>query len=173
VVEERLQQSMPTILGGRRSAVHLILDEVYGTFTTPSFGLAGTAIETLVVHPGVAMINLLQHGSGLLARAFTPVAQRLLMGSPDGAAWPSLYAATSPDVRSGQFIGPAGRNQTSGTPKPVRLGAAADDPDEGAEVLASDYASWITGIRLLVDGGGHLRGLPDYAYYLLPGSNYL
>ncbi|WAP52457.1 SDR family NAD(P)-dependent oxidoreductase [Arthrobacter sp. ATA002] len=37
--------------------------------------------------------------------------------------------------------------------------------------LASDYASWITGVDLLVDGGTHLRGLPDYADHLLGGSS--
>jgi len=36
--------------------------------------------------------------------------------------------------------------------------------------LSSNYASWITGITLLVDGGSHLRGLPDYADYLIPES---
>jgi 3-oxoacyl-[acyl-carrier protein] reductase len=36
--------------------------------------------------------------------------------------------------------------------------------------LASDYAAWITGITILVDGGTHLRGLPDYVDYLLPGK---
>jgi hypothetical protein len=57
--------------------------------------------------------------------------ERLLMGSPEGAAWPSLYAATSPDVHSGAFVGPAGRNQSSGTPKLVRLPRGADDRAEG------------------------------------------
>jgi enoyl-[acyl-carrier-protein] reductase (NADH) len=37
--------------------------------------------------------------------------------------------------------------------------------------LASDYAAWITGVVLLVDGGSALRGLPDYVDYLLPQSN--
>ncbi|WP_461169373.1 SDR family NAD(P)-dependent oxidoreductase [Arthrobacter sp. Z1-15] len=36
--------------------------------------------------------------------------------------------------------------------------------------LASDYAAWITGVDLLVDGGTHLRGLPDYAEHLLGGT---
>ncbi|WP_052851257.1 oxidoreductase [Streptomyces avicenniae] len=95
---------------------------------------AGTPVEALVVHPGSAMTNLQQHGTGRLARLLTPVARRLLMGSPDGAAWPSLYAATSQDVRSGQFIGPAGRDQTSGTPRPTRLPRGAGDPEEGARL---------------------------------------
>jgi NAD(P)-dependent dehydrogenase (short-subunit alcohol dehydrogenase family) len=109
--------------------------------------LAGRPVEAVAVHPGAAMTNLQQHSGGL-ARALTPVARRLLMGSPAGAAWPSLYAATSPDVHSGQFIGPAGRDQTSGTPKPVRLPAGAADPGEGARLWAESER--LTGVAFAV-----------------------
>ena len=96
--------------------------------------LRGTTIDAMVVHPGSAVTNLQRHSAGAIAKALTPLAGRLLMGSPEGAAWPSLYAATSPDVTSGQFIGPAGRDQTSGTPKPVRLPRDADDLDEASRL---------------------------------------
>lgn len=95
---------------------------------------AGTPVKALVIHPGAAMTNLQQHGTGPLARLFTPIAARLLMGSPEGAAWPSLYAATAPDLASGQFIGPAGRDQTSGAPKPANLPKGADDPQAAARL---------------------------------------
>jgi 3-oxoacyl-[acyl-carrier protein] reductase len=49
-----------------------------------------------------------------------------------------------------------------------RMGEPADIA-KAVVFLASDYASWVTGIDLLVDGGSHLRGLPDYVDYLLPG----
>ncbi|WP_233580753.1 SDR family NAD(P)-dependent oxidoreductase [Streptomyces triticirhizae] len=98
---------------------------------------AGSPVEALVVHPGSAMTGLQQHGTGILSRLVTPVAARLLMGSAEGAAWPSLYAATSLHARTGRFIGPAGRDQTSGTPKPARLPRGADDPEEGARLWAA------------------------------------
>jgi NAD(P)-dependent dehydrogenase (short-subunit alcohol dehydrogenase family) len=94
---------------------------------------AGIPVEAIVIHPGAAMTGLQQHGTGLM-RLLNPVVARLAMGSPAGAAWPSIYAATSPDARSGQFIGPAGIDQTSGTPKPVRLPSGADDPAAGARL---------------------------------------
>ena len=56
--------------------------------------------------------------------------ERYMMGTPEGAAWPSLYAATAADVVNGGFYGPAGRVQTSGTPKLLTL--PTDDPAEGA-----------------------------------------
>ncbi|MGW0246684.1 hypothetical protein ACWDYH_08600 [Nocardia goodfellowii] len=82
------------------------------------------------------MTGLQQHGTGALTRLFTPLAARVLMGSAAGAAWPSLYAATSPDVTSGAFIGPARRDQTSGTPTPAKLPKGADDAELGARLWA-------------------------------------
>jgi len=100
-----------------------------------------------VIHPGAALTGLQQHSTGLV-RLLTPLVARLAMGSPAAAAWPSLYAATSPDVHSGQFIGPAGRDQTSGTPKPVRLPKGADDPAEGAYLWQE--SEQLTGITFTV-----------------------
>lgn len=34
--------------------------------------------------------------------------------------------------------------------------------------LASDQATWISGVDLLVDGGSHLRGIPDFLEHLQP-----
>lgn len=97
---------------------------------------AHTPVEAVVVHPGSAMTGLQQHGTGPLTRLFTPLAARLLMGSAVGAAWPSLYAATSPEVTSGEFLGPAGRDQTSGTPEPAKLPKGAGDTELGARLWA-------------------------------------
>lgn len=109
---------------------------------------AGIPAEAVAVHPGAALTGLQQHSTGVLARLLTPVAARLAMGSPAGAAWPSLYAATSPDVRSGQFIGPAGRDQTSGTPRQVRLPRGAGDPAEGARLWQESER--LTGVTFTV-----------------------
>ncbi|MEU9592308.1 oxidoreductase [Streptomyces sp. NPDC048193] len=105
---------------------------------------ARSPVKALVVHPGAAMTGLQQHGNSALSRVVTSIAARLLMGSAEGAAWPSLYAATSPTVQSGRFIGPAGRDQTTGTPKPARLPAAADDPAEGRRLWAA--SEQLTGV---------------------------
>ncbi|MGW8744565.1 oxidoreductase [Streptomyces sp. NPDC055794] len=105
---------------------------------------AGSPVEAIAVHPGSAMTGLQQHGNGPLSRVVTPIAARLLMGSAEGAAWPSLYAATSPHVPSGRFIGPAGRDQTSGTPKLARLPRGADDPAEGGRLWTA--SEQLTGV---------------------------
>jgi NAD(P)-dependent dehydrogenase (short-subunit alcohol dehydrogenase family) len=92
--------------------------------------LAGSNIEAVVVHPGSAMTGLQQHSQGAIATRLTGVMERFMMGTSDGAAWPSLYAATSADVEPGQFIAPAGRVQTSGTPKAIRIPRGADSAEE-------------------------------------------
>ncbi|MGW0487907.1 oxidoreductase [Streptomyces olivaceus] len=106
---------------------------------------AHSRLEAVVVHPGSAMTGLQQHGTGTLSRIVTPLAARLLMGSADGAAWPSLYAATSAHVGSGQFIGPAGRDQATGTPKPARLPKGADDAGEGGRLWTASER--LTGVH--------------------------
>ncbi|MEU8728672.1 oxidoreductase [Streptomyces tendae] len=112
---------------------------------------ASSPVEALVVHPGSAMTGLQQHGNGALSRMVTPIAARLLMGSAEGAAWPSLYAATNPYVRSGSFIGPAGRDQTSGAPKPAKLPNGADDPAEGRRLWAA--SEQLTGVPFDLETG--------------------
>jgi len=93
--------------------------------------LVGTPMIAVAVHPGAALTNLQQHSQGAASRLLMPLLERLAMGSPEGAAWPSLYAATNAVVESGAFIGPAGRRQDSGTPKPARLPRGADDRATG------------------------------------------
>lgn len=107
--------------------------------------LSGTPMTAVAVHPGVAMTNLQRHSVSLLSRAVIAMTRRTLMGSPAGAAWPSLYAATIPDITSGGFFGPAGRDQTSGTPKPARLPRGMGSPAEGAWLWAESER--LTGIR--------------------------
>jgi NAD(P)-dependent dehydrogenase (short-subunit alcohol dehydrogenase family) len=93
--------------------------------------LDGTSILPVVVHPGSAMTNLQRHNQSLLTRTVIAHTRHIAMGSPEGAAWPSLYAATSPDVVAGGFYGPAGRDQTAGTPKRLALPRGAGDRAEG------------------------------------------
>ena len=108
--------------------------------------LDGTPMTAVAVHPGAAVTNLQRHSDGLLSRAVIAVTRHALMGSPAGAAWPSLYAATVPDIVSGGFFGPAGRDQTSGTPRPVTLPRGAGSAAEGAWLWAESER--LTGIRL-------------------------
>jgi hypothetical protein len=43
-------------------------------------------------------------------------------------AWPQLYAATMPDVRSGDYYGPKGLFEMQGSPTKVHMRSAGRDP---------------------------------------------
>ncbi|MET7402484.1 oxidoreductase [Dactylosporangium sp. NPDC005572] len=109
------------------------------------FASTSTSTRAIVVHPGAALTNLQRNNTSLLTRIVIALTRNIAMGSAEGAAWPSLYAATSPDVVSGGFYGPAGRDQTSGTPKRLTLPHNADDPAEGARLW--NQSERLTGIR--------------------------
>lgn len=115
--------------------------------------LHDTTVETVVVHPGAAMTNLQRHTAGPLFRLVSGFMERYMMGAPDGAAWPSLYAATAVDIVNGGFDGPAGRVQTSGTPKLVILPAGAGNPVESAMLWRESER--LTGIRFNIVSTPH------------------
>jgi len=52
----------------------------------------------------------------------------VLAQSPQMGALPTLFAATSPGVASGDYIGPGGLGEQRGYPKQVGMTAAARDP---------------------------------------------
>ncbi|MEV6610895.1 SDR family oxidoreductase [Kutzneria sp. NPDC051319] len=110
--------------------------------------LSGTNIDAVVVHPGSAVTNLQRQRQGVLDRAAVALARVLLMGSPEGAAWPSLWASTCADIVSGGFYGPAGRDQTAGAPIPAKLPRGADDPAEGLRLWQESER--LTGVRFAI-----------------------
>ncbi|GGY80369.1 hypothetical protein [Streptomyces nitrosporeus] len=54
-------------------------------------------------------------------------------------------------ARSGGFIGPAGRDQTSGSPEPAGLPAGADDPAEVRRLWA--VSEQLTGVPFDLEAG--------------------
>jgi NAD(P)-dependent dehydrogenase (short-subunit alcohol dehydrogenase family) len=75
---------------------------------------------SVAVHPGLSPTGLQSAGPGL---GHTPLPTRVklslfrLIGQPPArAAWPSLYAATAPDVTGGSYYGPGGPGGVRGAP---------------------------------------------------------
>lgn len=90
---------------------------------------------SIVVHPGVANTNLFAAGPGSgrsLKARLIPWAIMLVGQSDAQGAWPTLYAATSPEVKGGHFYGPDGFRQMRGYPVEVRAEQQAYD-----EVIAA------------------------------------
>jgi NAD(P)-dependent dehydrogenase (short-subunit alcohol dehydrogenase family) len=93
----------------------------------------GAAAISVACHPGYANTNLQRvgptlHGSRVRV-AFYRVANALFAQSAERGAWPTLYAATAPDVRGGDYIGPDGAGEIAGWPKKVEASRAAYDED--------------------------------------------
>ncbi|MFI5912036.1 SDR family oxidoreductase [Dactylosporangium sp. NPDC051541] len=87
--------------------------------TTENWGISSN-----IAHPGVAATNLLKAQPGM-GRPQATVGGRLiqamgsrgiLVGTPETAALPALYAATSPEARGGRMYGPGGFQHLAGAP---------------------------------------------------------
>ena len=83
---------------------------------------AGQSTLAVAAHPGWAATNALRH-SPMLKRLNPIFAQPPKMGM-----LPTLYAATAPDVRGGDYFGPGGLGQMRGYPR--KVGSSARSHDE-------------------------------------------
>ena len=94
---------------------------------------AGASAVSVACHPGYAATNLQFAGPRLrqssLLESSWRLANRLFAQSADMGALPTLYAATAPQVRGGDYIGPDGIGELWGHPTVVGCGAAAKDPE--------------------------------------------
>jgi NAD(P)-dependent dehydrogenase (short-subunit alcohol dehydrogenase family) len=93
---------------------------------------AGADVCSVACHPGWAVTHMtlgspdehqrpLDAVMHLLVRRFAP--------TPAKGARPALYAATSPDVRGGDYIGPSGRFGVWGNPARVRSSRRSHDEE--------------------------------------------
>lgn len=90
---------------------------------------AGIKLKSVMAHPGFASTNLQYSGPTGLTRFLMPVANAMFAQSAEAGAWPQLYAATMPDVGSGEYFGPTGMGNMRGAPgrnEPIALAKDAD-----------------------------------------------
>ncbi|RJT82095.1 SDR family NAD(P)-dependent oxidoreductase [Arthrobacter cheniae] len=109
---------------------------------------AGWDLVSVAAHPGLANTNLT---AGMQTPAMLDVFSgfvRLMSQSDAAGALPTLYAATAPDVRGGDYYGPSGPGETRGAPRLVAPVARVLDRDiavrlwnRSVELTGVDYAS--------------------------------
>ena len=109
----------------------------------------GASLITVACHPGYAATNLQatgprMQGSKLMER-MTQVANRLFSQSAAMGALPTLYAATSPEVRGGDYIGPDGFMENRGHPK--KVGSNARSRDQSAAARLWEVSESLTGVH--------------------------
>jgi NAD(P)-dependent dehydrogenase (short-subunit alcohol dehydrogenase family) len=102
----------------------------------------GWGITSNLSHPGVAPTSLLSARPELNRATDTlgvrmirwMSARGILVGTPETAALPALYAATSPDAEAGRFYGPKGPGHTGGGPAEQKLYSRLADENEARRV---------------------------------------
>lgn len=76
-----------------------------------------------------------------------PIARRYLINSAAAGALPVLYAATMPDVKSGDYWGPDGFIGLKGYPAPAKRSQRATDPVVAKQLW--EASEQLTGVRYL------------------------
>jgi len=104
---------------------------------------------SVACHPGYAATNLQttgprMAGSKLMERV-SSLANRLFSQSAAMGALPMLYAATSPEVNGGDYIGPDGFGENRGHPK--KVGSSRRSRDEAAAARLWQVSEALTGVR--------------------------
>ncbi len=87
---------------------------------------AGSPLRSVGAHPGYAATNLQSHTESIQDRIMA-LGNRIFAQSGEQGAWPTLYAATTPDLPGGSYVGPDGFLEQRGNPKLVGSSSAARD----------------------------------------------
>jgi len=101
---------------------------------------AGSQAISVAAHPGYAATNLQSVGPEMegsrIGKRTMSTANRVLAQSAAMGALPEVYAATSPNVRDGDYIGPDGFLGQKGFPKKVKSNARSHDQAVAARLWA-------------------------------------
>jgi NAD(P)-dependent dehydrogenase (short-subunit alcohol dehydrogenase family) len=102
-------------------------------------------VISVACHPGYAATNLQAVGpemsGSVVGKALMTFGNAIFAQSAAAGALPTLYAATAPDVRGGDFIGPGGPFKMIGAPVKQRSNRASRDLDAARKL-------WDTSVRL-------------------------
>ena len=100
---------------------------------------------SVLCHPGISVTNLMSRGSGKETGRVMKALMSIFAQPAEKGALPTLYAATHPDLRGGEYIGPDGFGNHKGQPALT---------DEAGRMFKADLSSklWevsesLTGVR--------------------------
>ena len=108
--------------------------------------LAHSKLLSQAVHPGISMTNIMVNGPGtknlqaIVLRILAPI----IIQPDDAGALPTLYAATSPEAKGGEYIGPDGFQEFKGSP--VVVPPRANGLDEAAGMRLWTVSEELTGV---------------------------
>jgi NAD(P)-dependent dehydrogenase (short-subunit alcohol dehydrogenase family) len=104
---------------------------------------AGSTLVSAAAHPGWAATHL-QSGEGFVKK-LSELGNKVFAQSDAQGALPQLYAATMPDVASGEYFGPDGMFERAGSPTRVGSTAAARNDADAARLWT--VSEELTGVR--------------------------
>ncbi len=104
---------------------------------------AGSSVRSVAAHPGYAATELQSH-TDTFQDAVMGVLNKVVAQSGADGALPTLYAATVPEVRNGEFYGPDGIGELRGFPRRVGSSRASKDARVGEKLWA--VATELTGV---------------------------
>lgn len=105
----------------------------------------GLDITSVACHPGIADTDLARTLPGWFV-LMAPFIRPFLNSSAEGAL-PSLMAATTSGARPGDYFGPTGSGERTGSAGPARIGRAAND--EAAAEKLWQLSAELTGVSFL------------------------
>ncbi len=108
---------------------------------------AGAETISLAAHPGIARTELYRTSSQiervLLSSRLRPLTSWLAQ-SAEAGAWPTLRAALDPDAQGGEYYGPDGRREYTGSP--VRVDSVPSSHDRSAQQRLWELSEQLSGI---------------------------
>jgi NAD(P)-dependent dehydrogenase (short-subunit alcohol dehydrogenase family) len=105
---------------------------------------AGSPLRSVAAHPGYAATNLQSHTESIQDRIMA-LGNRLLAQSDEQGAWPTLYAATTPELKGASYVGPDGFLEQRGNPKLVGSSSAARHEETARRLW--EVSEELTGVR--------------------------
>ncbi len=117
--------------------------------------LAGSGVRSLAAHPGYSSTNLQRHAAGPLSRVVGTVQDLVArtgvgIQSAEAGAWPTLMAATDPDLPGGTYVGPGGPGEMTGAPRVV--GSSDASHDEAVQRALFDQVEELAGVTFGLPG---------------------
>jgi NAD(P)-dependent dehydrogenase (short-subunit alcohol dehydrogenase family) len=112
------------------------------------FSAAGSDVISVACHPGWAVTNMT---AGLVAPDTGPIYQlfglltKFLAHAPHAGSGPTLYAATSPYVKGGDYVGPSGLLGVWGPPGRVSSSFRSHDQELARQLW--EVSEKMTGVR--------------------------
>ena len=109
----------------------------------------GLDLVSVAAHPGYAATNLQAVGprmsGSMIMERISSLGNLVFAQTAGGGALPSLYGATAPGVRGGQYFGPDGLFGMRGHPKPVAFVRAARDLESSRRLW--EISERLTGVQ--------------------------